>query len=279
MTDTACSSVRSVTYRPQIDVERLRAALGPAWSRVQVVSETESTNADLLADAAAPERTLLVAEHQVGGRGRLDRTWTSPPRAGLTFSVRLRPNVPASSWGWLPLLTGVALRAAVAERTGVAATLKWPNDLLAPDGRKLAGILAQSSGAQTSGAAAVVGIGLNVDTTADELPVETATSLTLAGATEPDRTDLLGAVLGQLDGWLDAWTGAAGDPLASGLLAAYRAACSTLGQPVRVSLGDGSTVEGEAVDLDVSGRLVVQTGSGERAVSAGDVEHLRPVNR
>ena len=88
--------------------------------------------------------TVLVAEHQVAGRGRLDRVWTSPPRAGLTVSFLLRPDVPAARRGWLPLLTGVALAESVGEVTGVRASLKWPNDLLAVDGRKLAGILAES---------------------------------------------------------------------------------------------------------------------------------------
>ena len=87
---------------------------------------------------------MLVAEHQVAGRGRLDRVWTSPPRAGLTVSLLLRPDVPAARRGWLPLLTGVALAEAVGEVTGVRASLKWPNDLLAVDGRKLAGILAET---------------------------------------------------------------------------------------------------------------------------------------
>ena len=81
---------------------------------------------------------MLVAEHQVAGRGRLDRVWTSPPRAGLTVSFLLRPDVPAARRGWLPLLTGVALAEAVGEVTGVRASLKWPNDLLAA-GRAQAG--------------------------------------------------------------------------------------------------------------------------------------------
>src|SRR5689334_25409181 len=108
----------------------------------------------------APEGAVLVAEHQATGRGRLDRTWVSPPRAGLTVSFLLRPDVPAARRGWLPLLTGVALAEAVGEVTGVRASLKWPNDLLAVDGRKLAGILAESTGT-----AVVVGVGLNVNTT------------------------------------------------------------------------------------------------------------------
>ena len=99
-----------------------------------MVAEIGSTNADLVGRAPGrtrPEGTVLVAEHQVAGRGRLDRVWTSPPRAGLTVSFLLRPDVPAARRGWLPLLTGVALAEAVAEVTGVLPSLKWPNDLLA----------------------------------------------------------------------------------------------------------------------------------------------------
>src|SRR5581483_5281367 len=218
-----------------LDAERLRAALAPRWARVDVVPETASTNADLLVDAAAPDRTVLAAEHQVAGRGRFDRDWSSPPGSGLTFSVLLRPDVPLPRWGWLPLLAGVALHEAVTATTGVATSLKWPNDLLAgPDGGKLAGILAQ-----TSGAAVVVGIGLNVHAGRAELPVPTATSLALAGAGEVDRTDLLAAVLTRLDARVAQWADCGGDAAACGLAAAYRAACATLGRPVRVTLGDG----------------------------------------
>ena len=118
------------------------------WRSLEVVQEIGSTNAALVAAAAedAPEGSVLVAEHQVAGRGRLDRVWTSPPRAGLTVSFLLRPDVPAARRGCLPLLTGVALGEAVGEVTGVRTSLKWPNDLLAVDGYKLAGILAESTG-------------------------------------------------------------------------------------------------------------------------------------
>src|SRR5262249_5320177 len=148
------------------------------WARVEVVEEIASTNTDLLAASGAPDRSVLAAEHQTAGRGRFDRSWTSPPRAGLTFSVLLRPAVPAPLWGWLPLLAGLALRGALPATAHVPTSLKWPNDLLATqDGRKLAGILVQ-----TSGDAVVVGMGVNVDTTADELPDGAATSLALCGA-------------------------------------------------------------------------------------------------
>jgi BirA family biotin operon repressor/biotin-[acetyl-CoA-carboxylase] ligase len=254
-----------------LDSAALQDALRPRWARVQVVERTTSTNSDLLADPAAPDRTVLAAEEQLAGRGRFDRSWTSPPRAGLTFSVLLRPAVPLAAWGWLPLLAGVALREAVDGTTGTATALKWPNDLLADDGRKLAGILAQ-----TRDDAVVIGIGLNVDTAENELPVHAATSLLLAGAGAVDRTALLAAILTRLDARYAQWADCGGDAAASGLIDAYRSACATIGKAVRVALGDESVVEGEASDVDVLGRLVVRTPDGPRAISAGDVEHLRP---
>jgi BirA family biotin operon repressor/biotin-[acetyl-CoA-carboxylase] ligase len=258
--------------RGALQLTRLRDALAARWSRIDVVEETDSTNADLLGDESAPDRSALAAEHQRAGRGRFERSWTSPPRAGLTFSALLRPTVPIQHWGWLPLLAGVALHEAVAETAGVAVALKWPNDLLADaDGRKLAGILAQ-----TSGTAVVVGIGVNVDLTADELPVDTATSLRLAGAAGLDRTDLLIAILARLDARYAQWLDGGGDAAACGLAAAYRAACTTLGRAVRVNLADGGVIDGPAADIDDIGRLVVQTADGALPIGAGDVEHIRP---
>ena len=131
----------------------------------------------------------MLAEHQTAGRGRLDRSWVTPPRSALTFSVLLRPTVPAAAWPWLPLLTGHAVSTAL-RTAGFDASVKWPNDVLLPvDGedRKVAGILVERVETPT-GPAAVVGIGINVGMTADELPVPEATSLALAGErSRPDR--------------------------------------------------------------------------------------------
>ena len=229
--------------RAPIDVAALHAALDERWARLEVVGEDESTNATMLRDGAAPDRSLLVAEHQVAGRGRLDRTWTSPARAGLTFSVVLRPQAPIHTWGWLPLLTGVALHEALVAATGVDLALKWPNDLLAlPSEQKLAGILAQ-----TSGETVVVGIGLNVTTTRDELPVESGTSLALCGATELDRTALLVEILRRLDARAAQWADVDGDARACGLAEDYRLQCATLGREVSVSTttGDGDAWTGD----------------------------------
>ena len=142
--------------RPPLNVSLLRASLRPPWRHLEVVEETGSTNADLIALATAGEdidRVVLIAEHQTAGRGRSGRSWSAAPRAQLTLSVGVGADVPASQWGWLPLAAGLAVVDAVWAAAGLEAALKWPNDVLAGDG-KLAGILAEVAG-QTI----VVGIG------------------------------------------------------------------------------------------------------------------------
>ncbi|MCW2791101.1 MAG: biotin--acetyl-CoA-carboxylase ligase [Nocardioides sp.] len=253
--------------RPPLDSARL-AALAPGLT-VEVVDRTPSTNALVgeRARSGAPEGLVVVTEHQTAGRGRLDRSWETPARAALTFSVLLRPTAPAAEWPWLPLLTGHALAGAL-RRAGFDAGVKWPNDvLLGP--LKVAGILVERV-ETPSGPAAVVGIGLNVTTTRAELPVETATSLALEG-TAPDRTDLLLAVLGALRDEYDAWQRGGADDLR----ASYAAACVTVGREVRVELPSGEPLTGRATGIDPGGRLLVRSSAGETAVGAGDVVHVR----
>jgi BirA family biotin operon repressor/biotin-[acetyl-CoA-carboxylase] ligase len=270
------SSRWSDLERPALDGPVLAAALtrdSDLWRSLEVVGEIGSTNAALIAAAGddAPEGTVLVAEHQVAGRGRLDRVWTSPPRAGITVSFLLRPDVPAARRGWLPLLTGVALAESVGEVSGVRASLKWPNDLLAGDGRKLAGILAE-----TSGTAVVVGVGLNVSTTAAELP-DTGTSLSRVTGGPVDRAPVLLAFLRALERRYRRWADALGDPVSSGLAQDYLGWSSTVGTEVSVGLPDGSTLEGVAQAVDWDGRLVVVTPQGTVELASGDVRHVRRV--
>jgi BirA family biotin operon repressor/biotin-[acetyl-CoA-carboxylase] ligase len=267
-------SASSDPSRAPLDGPALATALtgGSAlWRSLEVVPEIGSTNAALLAAAAedAPGGTVLVAEHQVTGRGRLDRVWTSPPGAGLTVSFLLRPDAPAARRGWLPLLTGVALAEAVGEVPGVRSSLKWPNDLLAPGGAKLAGILAE-----VGGGAVVVGVGLNVSTRAEELP-GTGTSLALVAGRPVDRAAVLLQFLRTFERRYLAWAQTLGDPVASGLARDYLAWCSTVGAEVVVSLPDGSTLEGVAESVDWDGRLVVRTAQGTVELASGDVRHLR----
>ncbi|MEU5821609.1 biotin--[acetyl-CoA-carboxylase] ligase [Streptomyces sp. NPDC047803] len=265
--------------RPPLNVTALRRGLlrpGALWTALDVVGSTGSTNSDLAARAAdLTEGTVLVAEEQTAGRGRLERTWTAPARSGLFFSVYLTPgDVPAERWGWLPLLTGVAAATGLARAAGVDMALKWPNDLLVTvDGqeRKTGGILAERAGDGV-----VIGIGLNVSLRADELPAPTAASLALAGAVSTDRETLLRGVLRSLEHWYGLWRDADGDAAASGLQEAYAAGCATLGRTVRAQLPGDRTLTGEAVAVDGDGRIVLATGDGLREpVSAGDIVHLR----
>jgi BirA family biotin operon repressor/biotin-[acetyl-CoA-carboxylase] ligase len=265
--------------RPVLDAAGLTSAVvdeGSLWRSVQVLETVGSTNAVLAAEAAedAPEGTVLVAEHQEAGRGRLDRHWVSPPRAGLTVSVLLRPDVPASRRSWVPLMAGVALAEAVRDVTGVRTSLKWPNDLIAADGGKLAGILAEAVPSAPSPDAVVVGVGLNVSTTARELP-EGATSLLLAGATELDRGTLLAGYLRALAARYRRWSETLGDPIGSGLARDYLAWSGTVGCAVAVTLPDGTVVEGLAEAVDWDGRLVVATEAGPVELASGDVRHVR----
>ncbi len=252
--------------RPPLRAESLKAALAPDGFDLVVLEEAQSTNAELAerARAGAPEGTVVVAESQTAGRGRQGRTWESPPRAGLTFSVLLRP--PQVS-GWLPLLAGLSVAVAVQEQAGVETGLKWPNDVLVgsrESARKVAGLLAEVPGGGAGGV--VIGIGLNVTTRAAELPDDRATSLALAGALTTDRETLLKAILRSLARAYASWRA---DPEA--LMPAYRSVCVSLGRQVRVELPDGQSYEGLATDIDRDGRLVV----GDRAFAAGDVIHLR----
>jgi BirA family transcriptional regulator, biotin operon repressor / biotin---[acetyl-CoA-carboxylase] ligase len=256
--------------------DAVRAALaGPPglWTSVEVVAVTGSTNADLLR-RGGPEGQVLVAEEQTAGRGRMGRSWVSRPGASLTFSVLLRPvTLPPARRGWLPLLTGVAVVAAVRGVAAVGATVKWPNDVLVGE-RKLAGILAEQSGD-----AVVVGIGLNVTTQAEALPVSprglSATSL-LAEGGSVSREALLAGILRELEARYLAFLA---DPDAArvGLLDEYRALSATLGRSVRVELPGGKLLAGVAEDIDTDGRLLVAAagGASPTAISAGDVIHVR----
>ncbi|TDC30488.1 biotin--[acetyl-CoA-carboxylase] ligase, partial [Micromonospora sp. KC213] len=224
------------------------------------------------------------------GRGRRGRVWQSPARAGIATSVLLRPGeavaergwppAPATGYGWLPLLAGVALVEAVTRVAEVEAGLKWPNDLLI-GAAKCGGILAEAvpGAAPAQPPAIVLGIGLNVTLRADELPENPtglpATSLQLAGAVATDRDPLLRALLRSLAQWYDRWRAAGGDAVHSGLRDAYLACCATLDRPVRALLPDGAELSGRATGVDVDGQLLLDTPAGLRRLSAADVLHLR----
>lgn len=228
-----------MSFRDEID----------GWS-VRHVTETGSTNADLAAAAAAgaPGRTVLVADHQTAGRGRLDRRWDAPSGANLLASVLLRDADIAAGANAAVQRLSLAARSACEEVAGVRADLKWPNDLLV-DGAKLAGVLAQGGDGWL-----VVGIGLNVGWA----PPGAAR---LGDGIEP------GAVL---DAMLRAF-----DRLPPDIAVTYRSNLATLGRRVRVELPGGASLTGTAVDVLGDGRLVVHAGGVEHLLDTGDVVHLR----
>lgn len=257
------SSYRNLD-RPPLRPRALARALASDGWRVEVLAETESTN-DVVAQRARggePSGLVVVAERQSAGRGRLDRRWASPPRAGLTFSVLRRPTLPAAQWPWLPLWTGLAVATVLREQAGLHAVLKWPNDVLV-GGRKVCGVLAEVPVPR----AVVLGVGLNVTNQVEELPGEDATSLRLAGAASTDRDTLLRAVLRTLGATLDT------DPPDLARVA-YRERCDTVGRQVRLELPGGRTLTGVAEAVDEDGRLVVDGV----AYGAADVVHLRPAD-
>jgi BirA family biotin operon repressor/biotin-[acetyl-CoA-carboxylase] ligase len=237
-------------------MEHLGATSPPHWPsgwHVTVVDETGSTNADLLAAAAAgaPNRTVLAARHQTAGRGRLDRRWEAPPGANLLVSI-LFTEVPEHAH---ELTQRVALAAAQAARNlaGADVQLKWPNDLLL-GGTKLAGVLAQST-VVDGRRVVVVGIGINVGWAPPDAAM-------LGGGLEPM------ALLAELLRCLD--------QLPDDIWPLYRDRLATRGSMVRVELPDG-TVKGRALDVERDGRLVVLDECGiTHRFDVGDVVHLRP---
>lgn len=286
---------------------------GPSGTRfreIRCYDDVDSTNR-LAMDAArsgAPEGLVVTAEHQGAGRGRLGRTWDAPSGRNLLASVLLRPGLRPADRHLVTVMAALSAADAIVELTGFTPLVKWPNDLLAPDGRKLAGVLAEADASGTPadpwstgasrrasgrgagdelGSAVVVGIGINVtwpgrDRSGDDARGEVlAAASSLAEWSEVDldgpgpRAALLDAVLLGLERRLVAVS----DPGGPGRLAAeLRRRCATIGRYVRVELPD-ATLAGLAADVTDEGHLVVVGSDGQdpvrAVVAAGDVVHLR----
>ena len=253
---------------------RLALAESPLWG-VRWVGEVGSTNSDLLEAAShgAAEGAVLVADHQLAGRGRRGRTWRSPPRSALLVSVLLRPAVPPDHAFAVTSAAAVAAVDACVEVGGFEPRIKWPNDLVIGDDpmRKLAGILTETVVAGNLVSVAVVGIGLNVSWAPDGRDASgfPAIAADEAAGREVDRVALLVAYLGALERWY----GLAREAPRR-LDARHRDLSATLGTLVRIETPT-ETFEGRAVDLTADGRLVVDVAGERRPVAAADVVHLR----
>lgn len=298
-----------------LDMDRIREALNDDFAVIDYTESTGSTNTDLMQAEKVADGTVLLADEQVAGKGRLGRQWVSPAGSQLIFSALILPES-LEHLGTLPLAAGLAVTDSVD-----GAVLKWPNDVHI-DGKKLCGILAEAGpvgeafksapktevskaevnkaeinkaeinkaevnkaeinkaeinkaevapktqAANPPSARVVVGMGINVTLTREELPIEAATSLALEGL-DTDRTQLAITVLKNLRRRITQWEQQ--DPQ---LMADYRKVCSSIGQEVRLEAPTGDvigTVEGVADD----GRINV----GGEYYSAGDVIHLRPADK
>lgn len=276
-----------------LDIERIRTALADDFALVEYVEQTGSTNTDLMKAENVADGTVLLTNEQVSGKGRLGRTWVSPAGSQLILSVLILPDS-LEHLGTLPLASGLAVTDTVE-----GSVLKWPNDVHI-NGNKLCGILAEAGpvgaafksapktevskaevnkaevnkaevapktqAAPAPSARVVVGMGLNVTLTREQLPIEKATSLMLEGR-DTDRTKLAIALLKNLRRRITQWENQ--DPQ---LMADYRAVCSSIGQEVRLEAPTGDVV-GVVEGIGDDGRINV----GGEYYSAGDVTHLRPV--
>lgn len=237
-------------------------ALGGSWPEPVVMDSVESTNAVLAHLPGDADGVCIVADEQTAGRGRLDRTWSSNAGAGVWMSVRVSlAGVPSEQWAVLTMAAALAAQRALIGGCDVPARIKWPNDLVV-GARKLGGLLTE-----VVGSVAIVGIGINVDWPADQLPTPEATSVLVEGG-RTDRAELVARILVGLEGLLPGWREGGAQ-----VVAEFREACSTLGREVTVQLPGGGTLTGIASDIDDRGHLIVQDRGTPVSVSAGDVIH------
>jgi len=256
--------------RRPLDVLRINSAFSESYWRVKVVDITGSTQSDLATEVRSgnsQEREVLVAEYQSAGRGRMDRNFVAPRESALLFSFFVKPHRQGEEWGWLPLVAGMAVSAAIeSECKGDNRTkLKWPNDVLI-DEKKVAGLLSERV-ETPDGPGVIIGIGINVDLSEEELPISTATSLTLQGCTQCNREDLLVGVLQKFDEYLKRWESHDRE-----LAQEYEVCSATIGQRIRIESPTGRKWESTATGIDESGGLILETGE---ILTVGDVVHLR----
>lgn len=242
-------------------------------------TSTNDELAQLVREGAAgspvPEFTVRGTDFQNAGHGRLGRTWTVPARRSLTWSILLTPPAGFSQWGWIPLIAGEAVHSAVAE-AGVTAAIKWPNDVLTVEGKKLCGILARVE-PLSSGPKIVLGMGLNTRLEPEDLPREDASSLAIetgVDGSEIDHEALLVSILSTLIPCYRELVEYGDEDFRDSRTAQrVRDHMVTLGSRVRVEKPDGTDIIGTATGLDSGADLIIDD---RVSLSAGDVHHLRP---
>jgi BirA family biotin operon repressor/biotin-[acetyl-CoA-carboxylase] ligase len=249
--------------------DRPRLRIGRGVEAHATIGSTNDRARMLLKTTSGEDGRVVVSEEQTEGRGRRGRTWVSPPGRNLMLSVAIRSKIPAANAWQLGMSAALAARAACATVTPVG--LKWPNDVVAPDGAKLGGLLIETTIDGDRVSSAVIGLGINVNWPRAEMPAEIASGATSLGDlanTEIDRVALLSAVLDALDTELVALEAGASP------LHRYRDACVTLGTDVGMDTAYGR-VEGRAIEIDAGGALVVETAAGPVTLTSGETFQLR----
>ena len=246
--------------RAALDKSVINSLTTQYW-RVSVVDVTTSTQTALVTRAIAGKvkpGDVITANFQRAGRGRMSRTFEAPKNSALLFSFYLKPQRKKEDWGWISLIAGTSVAQVLKK---YSATVKWPNDILIKE-KKVSGLICEFNGEGV-----VVGIGINVGMTIDELPVPTATSLAIEGATNIDRNHLLADVLNEFESIFTHWD--LGDDSITGL---YTSLCSTLGTKVQIHYPNDLIEKGIATGISARGELILDSGTH---VQAGDVVHLR----
>ena len=238
-------------------------SLSSQYWRVSVVDLTSSTQidlADLVNSNAAINGDVIAAEFQSAGRGRLDRTFEATPGSALLFSFFIKPKRVRSDWGFIAHLAALSMREVISQDIPSQVQLKWPNDILIGD-KKVAGILSQATDDGV-----IIGIGVNVAMTAEELPVETATSIGLMGSSKLDRNLLLANFLNLFEVNFEKWDEGVD------FIDRYSAVCATLGRQVQIEVIGRANRTGKALTINKVGALMLDDGF---EVNVGDVVHLR----
>lgn len=271
---------------PALNVDSIRSTLATKvlGRRIELFEQLSSTNqeATSLGQFGVEHGTVVIADRQSAGRGRLARTWFSPGSANVYCSLVIRTTLPAhrlTEWlSWLPLITALAAAETIESVTSAPVSLKWPNDLLM-SGRKVGGVLCENIQASPSGPFQVIGLGINVNLKPEEFPAElraSATSLWNETHTVVDRNRLIAQFLLEMEQCIEELAGHGPQRLAL----AYQPRCSTVGQNVRASLADGSELTGYAESISEDGSLRVTTRLGTHQdttveLRAADIVHLR----
>jgi BirA family biotin operon repressor/biotin-[acetyl-CoA-carboxylase] ligase len=264
---------------PDLSVEVILPRVqGGIWNDLRMYDSVESTN-DLAMSLASKDGvssgTVLVADRQTRGKGRLNRKWESPAGRNVYLSMVLRPELAPRDATILTVLAAVAGARAVRRVGNIPVTIKWPNDLVLSD-RKLGGILSEMRTDPDRITVAVIGVGINVNMESADFPEElrgTATSVLMAAGRSIPRNEIIIQLLREMELWYGILITRGKEPL----LDAWRKESSTLGRMVRVAIGS-QTVSGIARDIDENGMLVLETRAGKKMnISSGDISLLRPL--